>query len=207
MKHVIKEGKTIDIAVASAIEELGITKETANISILEEPSSGFLGLFGRKLAKVNVSELFNEVDTMKEIVTDFFNILNMSIALDITKSNKNTLNISIDHDNIGYLIGKHGATLKSLETIFSLAINKRSPYRLSVVLNIGNYLEKRKESLESYAKKMATKVKVSKRKYQFEAMSSYERKIIHSILQGLPNLKTYSIGASPNRKVVVEYKK
>lgn len=205
MRYVIKEAATIDEALSAALKDLKVSKKDTTMEIIQNPSNGILGLFNKKLAKIKVNINFDEINITKHIVSEFLKILNIEATINVEKINKNTVYISIDNDNVGYLIGKHGITLKALEQIFALAINKKSPYRLSIILDIGNYISKRKASLEKYATNICKKVLKTKQKFTLDPMSSYERKVIHTTLQQTSNIKTYSIGVSPDRKVVIEY--
>ena len=108
---------------------------------------------------------------------------------------------------MGVLIGKRGQTLDSLQYLVSLIINKESEEYLRVKLDTENYRERRKATLESLARNIASKVKRTKRPVSLEPMNPYERRIIHSALQNDPYVTTHSEGDEPNRRVVVTPKK
>ena len=107
---------------------------------------------------------------------------------------------------MGVLIGKRGQTLDSLQYIVSLAINKDCSEYVKVKLDSENYRVRRKETLENLAKNIASKVKRTGKAVSLEPMNSFERRIIHSALQGDSDCETYSEGADPYRKVVVKPK-
>ena len=131
----------------------------------------------------------------------------MGLNIDFVSSftNENRIEINFIGQDVKYLIGKRGATLNSIQEFLNLAFNKMSNYRVSVIVNTGDYREKRKETLEKLAKSIAEKVKSSKRPYTLNAMSSFERKAIHTALQNVEHISTSSVGEEPNRKVVVSY--
>ena len=115
--------------------------------------------------------------------------------------------IRISGEDAGYLIGYRGEVLNALQDILSNIANKNSEEKIRVVLNIGNYREKRTKDLEILADKIAKSVMKSGKSITLEPMSAFERKVIHTKLQEYENIDTHSVGEEPNRKVVIEIKK
>lgn len=118
----------------------------------------------------------------------------------------NTLNVNIngDENRLGILIGKRGVTLDSIQYILNLIVNKKSSRYIRVNLDSSGYRDKRKNTLESLAGKMANKVLKTGRSIKLEPMNSYERKIIHTALQDFEGVLTHSEGKDPFRKVVIQ---
>ena len=132
----------------------------------------------------------------------------MEVKADITfDDEENSVNVDLSGDNMGVLIGKRGQTLDSIQYLTSLVINKNSEKYVRVKLDTENYRKRRKETLESLAKNIAYKVKRSRRPVSLEPMNPYERRIIHSALQGNRYVETVSEGEEPYRHVVVTLKK
>ncbi|WP_342527413.1 RNA-binding cell elongation regulator Jag/EloR [Chryseomicrobium sp. FSL W7-1435] len=102
------------------------------------------------------------------------------------------------------LIGKRGQTLNALENLVQLVANKYSGNFMIVKIDVENYREKRKVSLEQLAERMADKARRSGEKVEFEPMNAYERKIIHNALSTHVDIDTYSVGADPYRHLVIE---
>ena len=115
--------------------------------------------------------------------------------------------INIEGDDMGILIGKRGQTLDSLQYLVSLIVNKGIDGYIHVKADTENYRERRKKTLENLARNIAFKVKKTRRPVALEPMNPYERRIIHSALQGDKFVTTYSEGEEPNRKVIVTLKK
>ena len=113
----------------------------------------------------------------------------------------------IESEEFAGLIGKKGELLDSLQYLTSLVVNKGQENYIRVKLDTEDYRRRRKDTLENLAKGIAYKVKKSRRPVVLEPMNPYERRIIHSALQGDPFVTTYSEGEEPNRKVVVALKK
>ena len=147
-----------------------------------------------------------KADAVK-FLTDVFNAMNLEAAINVEfDSAENELTIDVKAEDMGVLIGKRGQTLDSLQYIVSLAINKDCSEYVKVKLDSENYRVRRKETLENLAKNIASKVKRTGKAVSLEPMNSFERRIIHSALQGDPDCETYSEGADPYRKVVVKPK-
>lgn len=119
----------------------------------------------------------------------------------------NYMNIDLSGDEMGVLIGKRGQTLDSLQYLVSLVVNKESENYIRVKVDTENYRQRRKETLENLAKNIAYKVKRTKRPVSLEPMNPYERRIIHSALQGDKYVTTHSEGEEPFRRVVVTLKR
>ena len=147
-----------------------------------------------------------KVDAVK-FLTDVFKAMNLEAAINVEfDSTENELTIDVKAEDMGVLIGKRGQTLDSLQYIVSLAINKDCSEYVKVKLDSENYRVRRKETLENLAKNIASKVKRTGKAVSLEPMNSFERRIIHSALQGDSDCETYSEGADPYRKVVVKPK-
>ena len=153
-----------------------------------------------------------EITAIKKVADDFLKevFAAMELAVEInTQYNKETGNLEIDFagDDMGILIGKRGQTLDSLQYLTSLVVNKNENAYVRVKLDTENYRSRRKDTLENLAKNIAFKVKKTRKPVSLEPMNPYERRIIHSALQGNKFVETYSEGNEPYRHVVVTLKK
>ena len=104
------------------------------------------------------------------------------------------------------MIGYRGEVLNSLQNILNNIACKNSKEKLKVILNIGNYRDKRTKDLEVLADKIARSVIKNGKSITLEPMIAYERKVIHTKLQENDKVKTYSVGEEPHRKVVIDLK-
>ncbi|HHU75207.1 MAG TPA: protein jag [Clostridiales bacterium] len=199
--------KTVDEALTNAMLELNTTIDNLEYEIIEKETSGFLGIFG-KPGKIRVRIKETVEGNAKKFLTDVLNAMNVSADLDIKYNEENSnLDINLYGEDMGVLIGKRGQTLDSLQYLVSLVINKNSENYIKVKLDTENYRERRKETLENLAKNIAFKVKKTRRAVTLEPMNPYERRIIHSALQGDKFVETYSEGEEPYRRVVINIKK
>ena len=114
-----------------------------------------------------------------------------------------SLDVDLEGDDMGVLIGKCGQTLDSLQYLTSLVVNREQKNYVRVKLDTEDYRRRRKDTLENLAKNIAGKVKRNHKAVVLEPMNPYERRIIHSALQNNPHVETYSEGNEPYRHVVV----
>ncbi len=205
MTSIIKNAKSVDEAVAAALTELGVSEDMVTVEVLDEGNKGFLGL-GGKDASVRVT--VNEVSP-DEVATEFLKkiLSSMNLEADLQlKLEDNVMEIDITGEDMGILIGRRGETLSALQYLTSLAVNRKTEEYYRVIVDTENYKKRREETLKHLAKKLAGNAVRYRRNVTLEAMSPYERRVIHAALQGDPMVSTYSTGEDPNRKVVIVYK-
>ncbi len=151
-----------------------------------------------------------EVDKAKEHVNKFLaEFFKKSQREDVKYEviqNEYGIDVTINGDNLNYLIGYRGETMNSMQVILTSIASRYSKERIKVSLDIENYREKRIKSLEDLAEKIAKTVVKNRKSITLEPMTPYERKIIHSKLQNHPSVKTFSTGTEPHRKVVISLK-
>ena len=121
------------------------------------------------------------------------------------KVDGNTYKVELEGDDLGYLIGRRGDTLDAIQHLSNYAINRDVEGRIRINVDAECYREKREDSLRRYARKKAQQVLKARRRTTLEPMNAYERHVIHSTLQEMDNITTYSTGTEPNRRVVIEY--
>lgn len=205
MEQIKKSGKTVDEAIQEALKELNASQDEVDVTVIEEGSKGFLGMFGGKDAVVLVTKKFNPEKVAENFLREIF--LAMGIIVKITTKLKDKqLFIDLHGDDMGILIGKRGQTLDALQYLVNLAVNKGNAPYISIMLDTENYRQRRKETLESLAFNLAKKVKQTKKSVVLEPMNPYERRIIHSSLQNDRYVTTYSEGEEPFRNVVIALK-
>ena len=156
------------------------------------------------LTDEQIEEIKQRADTF---LADVFQAMNLEAEVS-SSYDKETgmLTIDMKGENMGVLIGKRGQTLDSLQYLVSLVVNKGIDGYIHVKADTENYRERRKKTLENLAKNIAAKVKRNRSSVALEPMNPYERRIIHSALQGDRYVTTYSEGEEPYRKVIVTMK-
>lgn len=242
----VYEGATIDEAIKHGLDVLGLTKDEAEISILDEGKKGFLGI-GKKNAQVSIeptvaeeiseaveeaveevmgepvtesvaekisetaiSEELSELDNEEAIkhlaiyLTDITREMGVPALVKIERGDNNLTIFNLETNKQGMLIGKHGKILNALQYLAQVFVHRVAKNKLSVVVNVGNYRQKREEVLVRLAKRTAEKVKETGRPVFLEPMPAFERKMIHSALSYDDYIKTHSEGEEPYRYLVVE---
>ena len=117
---------------------------------------------------------------------------------------KGRYRVILEGENLGALIGRRGETLDAIQQLTSYVVN-RTGGRVRVQLDAEGYRDKREQSLQNLARKVAGKVVKYRRSVTLEPMNAYERHVIHTALQDVPGVTTYSTGVDPNRRVIVAY--
>ncbi|MBO7426748.1 MAG: protein jag [Clostridiales bacterium] len=222
-KTITKTGKTVEEAIAAALEELGVSEENCKIEVLSEPKDGFLGLGGKE-AEVKVTadiaddeeevvyygddESF-EGDAVSEaedaavrFVAEVLSGIGIHGNMDSYRED-DTIYISVSGNDCGSAIGRHGETLEAITYMTTLIANKHSEERVRVHLDVGGYRKHREQVLINLANKAAFKVKKTGRKVVMEPMNPSERRLVHSHLQSVNGVETHSEGEEPNRRIIV----
>ncbi|MDD6202204.1 MAG: protein jag [Lachnospiraceae bacterium] len=199
--------KTVDDAITEACKTLSVTSDKLDYVVIEEGSSGFLGI-GSKDAVINAKVKSSIKDKAKIFLDDVFSAMNMNVVIDASyNEEEKELSIDLSGDDMGVLIGKRGQTLDSLQYLVSLVVNKETDDYIRVKVDTENYRKRRQDTLENLAKNIAFKVKRTKRAVSLEPMNPYERRVIHSSLQNDKFVTTHSEGEEPYRHVVVTMKR
>ncbi len=121
------------------------------------------------------------------------------------KEEGNAYKVELVGEDLGYLIGRRGDTLDAIQHLTNYAVNREIDGHIRVNVDAEDYRQKREDSLRRYARKKAQQVLKARRRTTLEPMNAYERHVIHSTLQEMENITTYSTGTEPNRRVVIEY--
>lgn len=200
-------GKTVEDAITEALVMLGTTSDKIEYEVVEEGNSGLFGMFSKEaVIKVRKKDTFSDgvKDFLEEVLKEME--VEASIQVEVDDVEK-VININIEGEDTGDLIGKRGATLDALQYLASIVANKNTEEYYRVKLDTKEYRNRREKTLENLAKNVASKVKKTRRKVVLDPMNPYERRIIHSYLQADVFVTTKSEGEEPYRKVVVYYKK
>ena len=142
-------------------------------------------------------------EACEKFLYDVLKTMDMEVKLTSSIDEDGALSIDMEGENMGILIGKRGQTLDSLQYLTNRVANKMQEGYVRVKLDTENYRQRRKDTLENLAKNIAHKVKRTKKSVSLEPMNPYERRIIHSALQGDKYVSTHSEGEEPYRRVVV----
>ena len=186
-----------------AVREEKTEKEEASANAKEEKSEPVSVKEKELLAKVE-DETIRYVE---QFVKDTLKAMDMDVEITSSIDKDGALYVDMKGENMGILIGKRGQTLDSLQYLANRVANKHQSGYVRVKLDTENYRARREETLKHLAKNIAHKVKRNRRPVALEPMNPYERRIIHSALQGNKFVETVSEGEEPYRHVVVKLKR
>ncbi|HBG01703.1 MAG TPA: protein jag [Firmicutes bacterium] len=206
MKSIEVVARTVDEAIAEALHKLQADREEVEITILDEGNKGFLGILGSKQARVRVEKKVPLHDLKLEKALEFVKELlaQMDVPAEVAgQADQESVDLQIQGDDLGVLIGRRGQTLDSLQYITSLAVNRQGGDWIRINLDIGDYRAKREETLRSLAQRAAMKVESTGRRVALDAMNAAERRIVHQELQEYGGVITQSEGQEPYRRVVI----
>ena len=202
--------KTVNEAITEACRKLSVTSDKLDYQVIEEGSSGFLGIGSRPAiikAAAKIEQLSAE-DAAKNFLNDIFEAMHMEVIVNVNyNEEEKSMDIELTGEEMGVLIGKRGQTLDSLQYLSNRVANKQQAGYVRVKLDTENYRVRREETLRHLAKNIAHKVKRNRKPIALEPMNPYERRIIHYSLQSDPYVTTHSEGEDPYRKVVVTLKR
>lgn len=204
LKEVIATGTTIEKAQEEAARLLN-ADASADIEyeILALPQKKTLGLFGGSPAKVRAFIRISPADVAKEYLEKILRCMDIDAELTVEEQEDGAQIRLSGEDAIGALIGHRGETLDSLQYLCSLAANQNSESYYRITLNAGTYREKRERTLQSLAKRIAHSALKTGRSTTLEPMSSYERRIIHTAVQQIDGVMSWSVGEGEGRRVVI----
>lgn len=205
MKEIIVTGITIEDALSTGCEQLGVDVEKAEYEVIEQPQQKILGIFGGSPAKIRVFVKDSPVDVAIKYLTEILEAMGVK-DLEIThevSDERTILNINGNDDDLGVVIGHRGDTLTALQYLVSLAANNCCDEYFKVSLNVKNFREKREKTLETVASKTAYKAVKLQKNIALEPMSPYERSIIHTAVQSIEGVTSWSVGENEKRHVVI----
>ena len=192
--------KNAELAIAQALEKLGIAREQAQIEVLDEGRAGILGL-GSRDAVVRVTRLETSEDRAVDFLTEVTEKMGAPAKVE-AKMGDEAMNVELSGENMGMLIGHHGDTLDALQYLTSLVVNRGAEEYTRVVLDTEGYRDKRAKALAQLAERTAARA-IRTGRVALEPMNPYERRILHTTLQDHPRVTTYSEGEEPYRRVIV----
>jgi spoIIIJ-associated protein len=206
VKEVTANGLTVNEAVEVALKELNAGREEVEIIILDEGKKGVFGIFGKKPATVKVKLIHDPVKEAKRYLTCVLEKMGIDAQISENRTGK-IVTFQLTGDKMAVLIGKRGQTLNSLQYLTQLVANRYSTYYLQIVIDAENYRNRRKDTLNQLAARLAQQAVRTSKNISLEPMPSYERKIIHAALSKFNEIKTYSVGEEPNRYLVISPKR
>lgn len=193
-------GKTLEEALDNCYNNLNLSIN--DIYYIETEIEG--KLFKSKKIQIEVIKKEDIINYLKDFTETISKYMNLNINYEI-KEDENYFNILLISDNNALLIGKDGKNLNAIQMILRQAIKNIGNYNIKINIDASNYRAKKTNNLEKEIKKLAKEVLLTKVDAKLDPMNSYERRIVHKVVNEFSNLYTESIGESPNRYVMIKY--
>lgn len=194
------QSKSEEGLLDKALNELGLKEEDVITKSYEEKG----GLFSGKKYILEVIKISDVAEVGKEIIKELLSSLGINANIE-TKLRDGQIKYQLHSQNNSVLIGKNGHILDSIQTYVRQAVLNTLDLYVNITIDVEGYKEKQNYFLEKRVKKIARDVTLSKVDVKLDPMNSYERKVVHSALQGFKYVKTESEGEEPNRCVVIKY--
>lgn len=226
-KTMIFEGKTTSEAIEKGLKEFNTSRENVDIKILEEEKRSFFSILAPRIVKIEMTLKENRKKDIRKhekkqiseeeqkkamkIVEDFVKELTEKLKQSEIEYKLNIvgeyIEVELNGENAGYLIGYRGETLNSIQVIMNSVLKNRMKTHLKVTLDICGYKKERVKTLEQLAERVANTVIKTGKTVTLDPMRPYERKIIHSKLQENSKIRTHSVGEEPYRKIIISLNK
>ncbi|BDD43431.1 RNA-binding cell elongation regulator Jag/EloR [Streptococcus ruminantium] len=197
---ILEETGRMEILSEDASDTASLSTRNEQEAVSAERTAGFADLDIKLEPQYDIEQVVSEVSAyIQEILDD------MDVEASIeTNHNRRTINIQVDTNEPGRVIGYHGKVLKAMQLLAQNFLYNRYERNFYITINVNDYVEHRAEVLQGYAQKLAERVLAEQEAYHTDPMSSSERKIIHRIISKMDGLTSYSEGSEPNRYVVVD---
>jgi spoIIIJ-associated protein len=203
MKSVKMKGKSIDEATSAAYEVLGVEKGKGTVKVLNEGKPAMMGIIGGEEAEVELTISEGKTEETKEILQKVLDMMGMLAVAEVAGEGEGEVSLSIKGEDMGRIIGKEGAMLKSLETIVGAMTGKIIGERIRVRVDAGGYREKRVKSLERLAADIADEVEQTGQERVLPYMEAADRRAMHLFLANNPKVTSLSRGEGKDRRLVI----
>lgn len=216
------EGKSVEEAIQAACRQLNVPKEKLEIHVLNSGSTGIFGIVGSKKAKIRVTLIEEPMEpepeqsphppTMAEsdliaetqtLTREILSLMGLEAELSV-RQERDTIHIQIEGEEAsGILIDRSGQTLDAVQYIITRILTRKGLGKTKIVLDSGDYRNRRKKYLEDLAIKMAEKAKQTGRAVVISPLNAHDRRIIHLVLEKEKTLKTISRGEGHLKKMII----
>jgi len=198
-------GKSIEEIIEQFKNEHDVLEGEYEINIIDKGTHGIFGLFARDaVAEITITNKYYE-RKLKEFLEEIFKRFTADYYVEVSSRGK-TFIATCHSEEIGKVIGKHGKGLGALQHIANIFLNRITDTKITVIIDAGNYREKRREQLERIVEVAIERARKNG-KVKLDPMFAFERKIVHEIAKSHKDIHTYSEGLEPYRYVVIEVRK
>jgi spoIIIJ-associated protein len=221
MEEVEASGKTVDEAIASALEQLQMDRSQVEVEIVSAGRAGLFGLGGENarvlVRPVTTEQVGLDSPTIKMAIEFLQHLLEfMSIDAEVTARLPETPGdgvgrasavLDVAGEDLGILIGRRGSTLAALQYTVNHMVSRQLKSKALVTVDVEGYRRRREENLKGLALRLAEKVKGTGRTITLEPMPANERRIVHLALANDPQVASFSLGDGESRKVAISIRR
>jgi spoIIIJ-associated protein len=218
VEEIQRSAPSVEEAVDSALTELGVSEQEVEISILQEPRHGLIGIGSQDavvLVRLRRSEGDvgdEDLDDQAEVAADFLEgvLERMGVRADVSPTLEDgTMYVDVlgseeDEEDLGLLIGRHGQTLEALQELARVVVVQRTGLRARIVVDVEEYRRRQRSRLAARAREIARRVARSGREEELEPMNAFDRKVVHDAVAEVHGVQSASRGEGPDRHVVVQ---
>ncbi len=203
MSHLEMTGRTVEEAIEKALQELSVRRDNVEVTVIDEPVHGLLGIIGAKSARVKVTIIKDKVQYLRSLIEALLADMPLTGEVNVSESDSK-IEVMINGDNVGVLIGRRGRTLSDFQYLINVIMRRQyGSIDKMIVVDVEGYRARREKTLVQLANSVAQKVLKDGFEQTLEPMNPQERRIIHMALQETPGVETYSAGKEPYRKVII----
>lgn len=203
VKEAIGIGETLLLAQQKACEALGVSEEEVSFEVIQMPVKKMFGIFGGKEAKVKaffrISPAKLSVNYLKDVLTAY-GLKNFSVDYE---ESPDGVALHVVGGNAKLAIGHHGDTLDAIQYLVGLVANAVCDSYYRVTINISDYRERREKVLVKLAENLAAKTLKIRKPVELEPMTPYERKVIHTTIEKINGVKSWSEGEGIQRHLII----
>lgn len=199
--HLEVAAENLDAAVDNALSHLNCSRAEADVEVLQAPSSGFLGLFGKRQARVRV-KLHDRGAIARQITVRLLNLLGLDVELELVSS-KEMIQIRIFSADSSQIIGRHGQMLDALQGLVGTMTDRQTTDRTPIIVDADGYRSRRFEYLRRLAHDLMRNVRESGKPAKTPPLTLFERRIIHEIFKQHADLEANSRSYKGDRKIIV----
>ena len=209
MREIEISARTVEEAIEIALKELDADRGDVEVDVVSRGKSGILGI-GSEPAVVRVSAIESAPDSVtvaSNVIQTLIDHLDADVVLTLKQVHNDDLDgpiFEIEGDDAGLLIGRKGETLKTLQFLVRYVVSHKLDERVNLMIDVEGYQQRRHQSLENMAHRVARRVSDTGRSITLEPMPANERRIVHIALSDHPGVTTESTGFGDSRQVTVE---
>ena len=209
MKEIEISARTVEEAIELALKELDADRSDVEIDVVSRGKSGILGI-GSEPAVVRVAAIESAPDSVmiaSEVIESLIDLLDADVVLTLKQLHNEDLDgpiFEIEGDDAGLLIGRKGETLNTFQFLVRYIVSHKLDDRVNLMIDVEGYQQRRHQSLENMARRVARRVSDTGRSITLEPMPPNERRIVHLALSDHPGVTTESTGFGDSRQVTVQ---